>query len=272
MIPFLSAFSFGTSEIVELAVAALFLVALTIFFLKRRSFKLLLVYILVFALYVGVFFLNEIYRLPLLLMLSQLTAVFFVVVLIVVYQNDFKTLFFNMTRQRDGKRDEVKVSDEELKNTTEEIVRACTSMSKIRCGALIVIAPTNISPHILETGVELGALVSAPLLESIFNTKAQFHDGAVIVKGNRCLAAGCFLPLSQSKVIAKNLGTRHRAGIGITEETDMLTIIVSEENGIISVAQRGELKRYITPERLTDILYEIYNINGDTHKKGKNVI
>jgi diadenylate cyclase len=134
-------------------------------------------------------------------------------------------------------------------------------MSKSRTGALIVIAPTAVANHILETGIELGATVSSALLEAIFNTRAPFHDGATVIKGNKVLAAGCFLPLSQSQTVSKSLGTRHRAGIGITEESDMLTIIVSEETGIISVARRGELRRFITPDRLRDILHETLKIS-----------
>ena len=122
--------------------------------------------------------------------------------------------------------------------------------------------PTKINQFILDSGVELGAVLSASLLESIFNTRAPMHDGAVVVKGNKVLAAGCFLPLSQTQSINKDIGTRHRAAIGITEESDNLSIVVSEENGIISVAKKGILRRYITPERLSDILYETYGVSA----------
>jgi len=86
------------------------------------------------------------------------------------------------------------------------------------------------------------------------------HDGAVVIKGNKILSAGCFLPLSQSQSIAKDLGTRHRAAIGITEETDNISVVVSEETGIISVSIKGVLRRYITPERLSDILHETFGV------------
>ena len=154
-----------------------------------------------------------------------------------------------------------------MRHAVDEIIKACQTMSKARTGALIVIAPTAVAPHILETGVEMNALVSSQLLESIFNTRAPVHDGAVIVRGNRVLAAGCFLPLSQSQNVSKNLGTRHRAGIGITEESDMLTIIVSEETGIISIAKRGELRRFVTPDRLRDILHETLKISQPTRHR-----
>ena len=110
------------------------------------------------------------------------------------------------------------------------------------------------------------------MLESIFNTKAPLHDGAVLVRGNRIMAAGCFLPLTQSLEVDKELGTRHRAAIGVSETNNVLTIIVSEETGVISVAYRGELKRYFDSEMLTDTLQEFYGLKAIAHstKKGKH--
>ena len=90
------------------------------------------------------------------------------------------------------------------------------------------------------------------------------HDGAVIVAGNKVVAAGCFLPLSETNEINKDIGTRHRAAIGITEQSDNVSIVVSEENGIISIAKKGILRRYITPDRLSDILYETYGVSART--------
>jgi len=256
---------FGINSVFDL-IAVLALMALCFFFFfKKKSYRLMVIYIVFLLIYVGVFLLNVFYRMELAFAIANLLAVFAIVALIVVYQADFKTIFFNLTKKEKGQ--EMNVSDEELRNAIDEVVKACQNMSKARVGALIIIAPTKISSHILETGVELGALVTAPLLESIFNTKAPIHDGAVIIKGNRILVAGCFLPLSQSQALSKDMGTRHRAAVGITEETDMLAIVVSEENGIISIAQKGTLKRYITPERLTDGLHEIYGIIRTTRKR-----
>jgi diadenylate cyclase len=214
----------------------------------------------VFALYITAVVLDEIFGLPVTRATLFLVAVFMALILPTVHQSSFKNLFFFLSRKPKNSA-EKSLSDEELRQTVDEIIRACQTMSKSRTGALIVIATDEPPTHILETGVALGAFVSAALLESIFNTKAPFHDGASIVKGNKILAAGCFLPLSQSPAIAKNLGTRHRAGVGITEETDMLTIIVSEETGIISVAEKGALRRFVTSDRLRDMLYELYAIS-----------
>jgi diadenylate cyclase len=114
-------------------------------------------------------------------------------------------------------------------------------MAKQDIGALIIITPSTVDAHILDSGTFLNANLSAPLLESIFNTKAPLHDGAVIVKGNKIISAGCFLPLTQDITLPKELGTRHRAAIGITEESNVMAIVVSEESGIISLARQANL-------------------------------
>ena len=163
-------------------------------------------------------------------------------------------------------------SDEELEAAISDIVRASLNMAKKDVGALIVITPEHIPMHIKESGTKLDAVISCGLLESIFNTKAPLHDGAVLVRGNRIMAAGCFLPLTQSLEVDKELGTRHRAAIGVTETNNVLTIIVSEETGVISVAHRGELKRYYDAEMLGDVLREFYGMKAIAEapaKRGK---
>jgi len=239
-----------------------FMVFFSAFFIKRKSYKLFGLFFVLFILYIIMLEMGKNYDLIVPMAVFQLFINLVIVVLAIVYQNEFKTLFFNLTKTVDKRifSSENIISDEDLQHTIKEIVKSCQTMSKGRVGALIVIAPTSISHHTLDTGIELNAVLSSQLIESIFNTKSPIHDGAIIVKGNRILSAGCFLPLSQSQNLDKNLGTRHRAGVGITEETDMLTIIVSEENGIISVAKNGELRRFITTERLSDILYDTFKI------------
>lgn len=157
-------------------------------------------------------------------------------------------------------------SDEELNSAISEIVRASLNMAKKDVGALMVITPEHIPVHIKESGTKLDAVVSCGLLESIFNTKAPLHDGAVLVRGNRIMAAGCFLPLTQ-KDFPKDYGTRHRAGIGITEVADVSTVIVSEETGIVSVVKRGEITRYMDSESLKRFLKEYYWKDGNAEGK-----
>ena len=135
---------------------------------------------------------------------------------IVVYQSDFRNLFLRMSKFH-KKNADFSVTDEEMRESVNAIVTACQTMAKSRTGALIVIVKNKIDQYILDSGIKLDALISAPLLESIFNTRCPMHDGAVIIKGNKILTAGSFLPLSKNESIAKDLGTRHRAGIGVRQ-------------------------------------------------------
>lgn len=191
-----------------------------------------------------------------------------IVMCCVVYQSDLKAIFQRISNPRglpafnDGSS-----SDDELRETTAEILSACQDMAKQDVGAIIIIDSNNsINDTVLGSGTMLNAELSAALLESIFNTKAPLHDGAVIVRGNKVVAAGCFLPLTQRN-INKEMGTRHRAAIGITEDTDVLSIVVSEETGIISVVKRGELRRYMTMDKLKDEIEEAFGISPNAIAK-----
>jgi len=152
------------------------------------------------------------------------------------------------------------VSDEELIATVDNIVRAAQNMAKKNMGALIIIAPEGLPAHILESGTAISGKVSSSLIETIFQNKTPLHDGAICIQGNRILAASCFLPLSQDTAIDKELGTRHRAAIGITESYNVFSIIVSEETGVISIAQNGKLSRYYDSDMLKDILMQVYGL------------
>ena len=182
---------------------------------------------------------------------------------VIVYQNDLRNFFTRLSKMH-RKNFGYNVTDEEMRAAVSSIVTACQTMAKSRTGALIlVLNEDDPDQYILESGVRLDAIVSAPLLVSIFNTGCPMHDGAVIIRGTKIIAAGCFLPLSKNEQIAKDLGTRHRAGIGVTETSDLTSIIISEENGIISSASGGKLKRYLTPERLFDLLYDPYKTSAN---------
>ncbi len=137
----------------------------------------------------------------------------------------------------------------------DELVDACMSMSKTKTGALIVIAGTSELIEQINTGVKLNARISSPLIRNLFYKNSPLHDGAVIIKENKIAAAGCILPLTQ-KDLDISIGLRHRAAIGITENTDAVSIVVSEERGSISFTKRGEIKRRISKEMLVSLLEE----------------
>lgn len=141
-------------------------------------------------------------------------------------------------------------------HTINEMVHAILEMAKVKTGALLVIE-RNVSLADLErTGISLDAMVSSQLLINIFEHNTPLHDGAVLIRGDRIVSATCYLPLSGNMALSKELGTRHRAGVGISEESDSLTLIVSEETGGISIAYRGILERNVTEERLRERLTE----------------
>ena len=135
-----------------------------------------------------------------------------------------------------------------------EVVRSCQSMSKSRIGALIVMERESKLGEIIDTGIALNADVSSELLVNIFIPKTPLHDGAVLIRDNKIVSAACFLPLSQNPNLSKELGTRHRAGLGVSEESDAVVVIVSEETGAISVALGGELNINLSSDALTKIL------------------
>ena len=141
-----------------------------------------------------------------------------------------------------------------LEQAISQTVLACTEMSKSRTGALIVFEGEMVLEDMAQSGTMLDAAVSGELLKNIFFVKAPMHDGAVIVRHGRILAAGCMLPLSKNANLSKDLGMRHRAGIGMSENSDAVVVIVSEETGSISVAIGGMLKRHLKPETLENIL------------------
>ena len=137
-----------------------------------------------------------------------------------------------------------------------QVVQACEAMSKERVGALIVFERANSLEQIVATGTKVDAAVSQELIRNIFFPKASLHDGAMIINNSRIEAAGCVLPLSENRQLSTDLGTRHRAGVGMSETSDALVVIVSEETGAISVAHGGMLKRHLAPETLRKLLYQ----------------
>ena len=151
--------------------------------------------------------------------------------------------------------------------TINEIVKACVEMGRARTGALIVMEKDESLTDYERTGIEIDGVVTSQLLINIFEHNTPLHDGAVIVRGDRVTSATCYLPLSDNMRLSKELGTRHRAGVGISEVTDSLTIIVSEETGKISVAYGGNLERNVDAERLRARLSDLQNKSEEDSRK-----
>ena len=150
-------------------------------------------------------------------------------------------------------------SQSENERIIAEITQCCLRLSKRRVGALIVFEQKTGLKDVIETGTALDASISAPLLENIFEPNTPLHDGAVIIRGQRIVAAACVLTLSESNALSRDLGTRHRAALGISEASDAVTLIVSEETGIVSLTRNGVMTRRLDAEGITKALSELYH-------------
>ncbi|HWR57894.1 MAG TPA: diadenylate cyclase CdaA [Thermodesulfovibrionales bacterium] len=177
-----------------------------------------------------------------------------VIILIILFQPEIRRTLAQMGEARFLS---AFTSAEELKSL-DEIVKAAVALANRKMGALVVIERETSLKDFVEMGTPLDAKVSKELLLSIFHTTSPIHDGAVVIRGNRIVAAGCFLPIALSSEVSKALGTRHRAGIGLTEETDAIAIVVSEETGNISLAVSGRLESRVDMETLRNRLTDIF--------------
>lgn len=186
----------------------------------------------------------------------------FIVVVVALYSVELKRLIWTRKNMKflDVKHGEGGFYDEEkIQSCIAEIIKALQDMSKNDIGAIIVLSTDNVPTQILDSGIALNSDISSELIESVFFPKTPLHDGAMIISGTKIVAAGCFLPLSQDMdKIPKDLGTRHRAGIGITETIDVVSLIVSEETGIISIARAGKITRYADAVMIKQILSKYY--------------
>ena len=162
-----------------------------------------------------------------------------------------------------------KTVEEKFSNhTIDELVKAVFAMGKVKTGALIVIEDEIVLDEYIRTGIDVDAIVSSQLLINIFEKNTPLHDGAIILRGDRIVSATCYLPLSDSLSLSKELGTRHRAAIGVSEVSDSLTIVVSEETGRVSVAYRGEIFRNLDADGLRGKLQQLQNLNVEKTIKG----
>ncbi|HHW71475.1 MAG TPA: TIGR00159 family protein [Clostridiales bacterium] len=186
------------------------------------------------------------------------TATVGVIALLIVFQPELRRALEQIGRGRIFEKTLFIQEEEDIDNIVNHIIKAVENMSKDKIGALIVIERRTGLNDVIETGVKIDGYLTQQLLENIFVPNTPLHDGAVVVRGERIAAAGCFLPLTRNPNINKQIGTRHRAAIGITEKSDAIAIIVSEETGIISMADDGKLTRYLDPKTLGDILKNIY--------------
>jgi uncharacterized protein (TIGR00159 family) len=186
------------------------------------------------------------------------------IVLIIIFQDEIRRFLMTLGSNRTFRFLSRLFSSKERKDLSDPVITslvlACMNMAKTYTGALIVIEQEIKLGHYMETGEVLDADISTRLIENIFFKNTPLHDGAMIISGNRIKAAGCILPISQSQDIPKSFGLRHRAALGISQETDAKAIIISEERGKISFVDDGQIQTNITPEKLQELLTETIRI------------
>lgn len=260
-------FEFGIKDLIDI-----FLVATMLYYIYRlmRESRSLNVFIGILVFVITWLFVSRIMQMKLLgSILDKLVSVG-VIVLIVLFQDEIRKFLYNLgAHQRvkaikrffNKKELDKEAGRRETMVTVIPIVMAVINMSKGKVGALIIVEREMSLDDIVATGDYIDANINQQLIENIFFKNAPLHDGAMIIKGKRIRAAGCILPVSHDLSIPKELGLRHRAAMGISQETDALAIVVSEETGGISVAIKGEFKLHMTAEELeiflTDELLEL---------------
>lgn len=257
---------------IEILIISFLIYHILIWIKNTRAWALLkgLAFILVFWLIAAYFHMSTI------LWLGSNILGYVVTALIIVMQPELrkaleelgnKEIISNVLPFSGTKRGEGLFSDK----TINEITKACVEMGKVKTGALIVIECKSPLGDFERTGIDVDGLVTSQLLINIFEHNTPLHDGAVIVRGNRVASATCYLPLSDNLNLDKNLGTRHRAGLGISEVTDAVTVIVSEETGKISVAYKGGLQRNLDSEKLKEMLKIAQPGGSEESKKGYKI-
>ena len=242
------------SNLVEIIIITIVIYEVLLWIMNTSAWTLLkgLAVILAFTLFAAVFQLRTI------LWILERTATIAATALLVIFQPELRKALEQLGSQKIITNilsfDDGKENNEFSERTVNEIVRATFEMAKVKTGALMVIEQNDSLKEIERTGIQINGLISSQLLINIFEHNTPLHDGAVVLRGNRVTAATCYLPLSDNMSISKDLGTRHRAAVGISETSDSLTIVVSEETGRVSVAQGGKLMRISDGEALRSVL------------------
>ena len=192
-----------------------------------------------------------------------------VLVLVILFQPELRRGLDQLGRSKLMRRvfglPTTRQSGEKVDEPVAEIVRAMSDMARKKIGALIIVERNTGLGDIIESGTRVDAEISAPLIENVFEPNTPLHDGAMIIRDRRINAAACILPLSENPAISRDLGTRHRAAIGITETTDAVALIVSEETGIMSMAREGRLTRHLDARSLTILLTELFTPDQSMH-------
>ena len=254
--------SMSPVDVVEILIISFLFYYILLWIKNTRAWNLFkgIMIILIFILLALIFHMNTI------LWLAENLLSVCLLALVIIFQPELRKALENLGGKNlfgrwfnFGKTDNDRFSD----RTIEELIKASYAMGKVRTGALIVVEDEILLNEYVRTGIDVDAIISSQLLINIFEKNTPLHDGAVIVRGDRVVSATCYLPLSDSLVLSKDLGTRHRAAVGISEVSDSLTIVVSEETGKVSIALRGQIYHGVDADFLREKLRYLQNHNRE---------
>lgn len=254
--------SIGVNDVLDILIVAFIFYKILEFIKETRAQQLIKGLLVV----VVAFFMSDMFNLYALNWLLRGTMTVGAIALVVVFQPELRRALEYVGRSKIVKGPFGQLDKEKAKTITDEFVKAVSACSNTKTGALIILERETSLTDIGETGTLINADISAQLLMNIFYEGAPLHDGAVIIRGDRIYAASCVLPLTNNKDLNKSLGTRHRAGIGVTEHSDAIALIVSEETGIISMAVDGKLTRFLDAKKIEKTLLNLYLSEEESEK------
>lgn len=255
-------------DLIQIIVIAFFVYKLIIWLKNSRAYTLLRGILLIGAFVI----LANVLHMDAIMWILGNIGVVALTAIVIVFQPELRKFLEQMGRKKwfssllvlGGKSEEERIRFSD--HTINELVRACFEMGEVKTGALIVLEQDVVLTEFENTGIEVDAILSGSLLINIFEKNTPLHDGAVLVRGNRVVAATCYLPLTDNMDLSKSLGTRHRAALGISEVSDSLTIVVSEETGKVSYAVDGSLTAGVSPTELKEQLYAIQRPYEHRHR------
>ena len=256
---------FGIVDLLEILILSVLFYEVLIWIKTTRAWNLFkgILTILVFVMLAAILQMNTIFW------LAKNTFNVGLIALVVIFQPELRHALENIGGKRMfgklldfGKNDILKFTDK----TIDELIKSCYAMGKVKTGALIVLEDNISLDEYVRTGIDVDAVVSSQLIINIFEKNTPLHDGAIIVRGDRIVSATCYLPLSDSTFLSKDLGTRHRAAVGVSEVSDSVTIVVSEETGKVSLAVHGQIYHDINADFLREQLHYLQNRHHEVTK------
>ena len=266
-VAWLSMPSINVIDIIEIIIIAFAVYHIVIWIKDTRAWVLMKGIIVLFLVWIIAMILG----MNVLLWIFQNAMVIGITAIVIIFQLEFRNALEQLGRKsfssispfEDSKNKTERYSDRSIQG----IVKAVYEMAKVKTGALIVVEREIQCREFERTGIPIDAEISSQLLINIFEHNTPLHDGAVILRDNRVVSATCYLPLSDNLELSKDLGTRHRASIGVSEVSDSLTIVVSEETGVVSVAAEGKLTRHVDAETMTDLLRRVSRKFSDSSRR-----